>query len=38
MQTMDDAIFDLYYAGIIDKEQAITFAQDRATMDRKVNY
>lgn len=37
MQTMDDAIFDLYYSGRIGKEHAISFAQDMTTMERKVN-
>ena len=37
MQTMDDAIFDLYNSGRIGKEQAISFAQDMTTMERKVN-
>lgn len=37
MQTMDDAIFELYNSGKIGKEQAISYAQDVATMERKVN-
>lgn len=37
MQTMDDAIFELYNSGRIGREQAISFAQDMATMERKVN-
>ena len=37
MQTMDDAIFDLYNSGRIGKEQAISFAQDMTTMERKIN-
>lgn len=36
MQTMDDAIFDLYLRGIINREQAIIFAQDVAEMERKL--
>ena len=37
MQTMDDAILDLYNSGKIVKEQAISFAQDMTTMERKLN-
>lgn len=37
MQTMDDAIFELYNSGRIGKEQAVSFAQDMTTMERKVN-
>lgn len=37
MQTMDDAIFDLYMKGMISKEQTVAFAQDMLTMERKVN-
>lgn len=37
MQTMDDAIFELYNSGKIGKEQAISFAQDMITMERKLN-
>ncbi|NLJ97500.1 MAG: type IV pilus twitching motility protein PilT [Clostridiales bacterium] len=37
MQTMDDAIFELYTTGRIDKGQAVSFAQDMATMERRVN-
>lgn len=36
MQTMDDAIFDLYLKGIINKDQVVAFAQDVQTMERKV--
>jgi twitching motility protein PilT len=35
MQTMDDAIFNLYFQGKISSEQAIAFAQDAASMERK---
>lgn len=38
MQTMDDSIFELYLKGLIDRNQAISFAQDMATMERKVMY
>lgn len=36
MQTMDDAILELYLRGIINAEKAITFAQDTFFMDRKI--
>ncbi len=36
MQMMDDAIFELYLKGIIDKEQALAFSQDQSTMDKKM--
>jgi twitching motility protein PilT len=36
MQMMDDAIFDLYLKGIIDKEQSLAYAQDTQTMERRV--
>ncbi len=36
MQTMDDAIFNLYFQGKIDAEQALAFAQDAGTMERKL--
>lgn len=36
MQTMDDAIFDLYLKGIINKEQVLAFAQDDQTMEKKL--
>jgi len=36
MQTMDDAIFDLYLKGIIAKEQALAFSQDALTMERRL--
>ncbi len=32
----DDTIFDLYLRGIINREQAIIFAQDVAEMERKL--
>jgi twitching motility protein PilT len=37
MQTMDDAILELYNSGKIGKEEAISFAQDMTTMERKIN-
>lgn len=36
MQTMDDAIYDLYSKRIIDSEKAISFAQDPMGLSRKV--
>lgn len=35
MQTMDDAIYELYLRGKIKREQAIAYAQDAPTMERK---
>ena len=36
MITMDDSIFELYRQGAIDKETAITFSQDQASMIKRV--
>lgn len=36
MQTMDDAIYELYRKGIIHREQALAFAQDILSMERKL--
>lgn len=36
MITMDDAIFELYMKGDIDRSDAITFAQDKTTMMGKI--
>jgi pilus retraction protein PilT len=36
MQTMDDAIFNLYFQGRISAEKAIAFAQDMTAMERKM--
>ncbi len=36
MQTMDDAIFELYLKGAIHKDQALLFSQDLLTMERKI--
>ena len=36
MQTMDDAIYNLYFSGKINAEQAIAFAQDVASIERKL--
>lgn len=37
MQTMDDAIIELYNSGKISKEHAVSFAQDMVTMESKIN-
>jgi twitching motility protein PilT len=36
MQTMDDAIFELYLRGLIGKGHALTFTQDMQTMERRL--
>jgi len=36
MQTMDEAIYNLYFQRKINAEQALAFAQDVATLERKV--
>ncbi|MGB4661786.1 MAG: type IV pilus twitching motility protein PilT [Mobilitalea sp.] len=36
MQTMDDAIMDLFLRGIISAEKAVNFAQDSAFMEKKT--
>lgn len=36
MQTMDDAIYDLFLKRKIDAEQAINFAQDPVMLERKI--
>lgn len=36
MQTMDDAIYELYSKGNIDGEQAVNFAQDINAMERRL--
>ena len=37
MQTMDDAIFDLYMKGDIDKENVVSYAQDGLVMDKRID-
>ena len=37
MQTMDDAIFDLYMKGDIDKENAVSYAQDSQIMEKRID-
>lgn len=36
MQTMDDAIYDLYIKGKVDAEKAVSFAQDSVALERKL--
>lgn len=36
MQTMDDAILELYLRGVISGDKAINFAQDSSYMERKI--
>lgn len=36
MQTMDDAIYDLYLNHVISRETAVSFAQDRNEMKSKL--
>ena len=36
MMTMDDAIAELYMKGDIDRNDALTFAQDKLTMNNKI--
>lgn len=38
MQTMDDAILEHYVRGVIDKDDALGFAQDFASMEKKLSY
>ena len=37
MQTMDDAIFDRYMKGDIDKENAVSYAQDSQIMEKRID-
>lgn len=36
MQTMDDALLELYFQGVIDREQTRAFAQDLGFVERKL--
>ena len=38
MQTMDDALYDLYMRRMIDGEAAISYAQDPVAMNKKINF
>ena len=37
MQTMDDALYDLFMRKVIDGDTAVTYAQDPVSMNRKIN-
>ena len=37
MQTMDDALYDLFMRKVIDADTAVTYAQEPVGMNRKVN-
>ena len=36
MQTMDDALLDLFHSGAITRESAIQYAQDRGTLEQRL--
>ena len=36
MMTMDDAIYDLYVAGKVSYEEAMTFAQDATSLAKRM--
>ena len=38
MQTMDDALYDLYMRKIINADQTVTYAQDPVSMNKKVTF
>ena len=38
MQTMDDALYDLYMKKIISAEETVTYAQDPVSMNKKVTF
>ena len=38
MQTMDDAIYDLFLRGDISAESAVSYAQDPVMMNNKVDF
>ena len=38
MQTMDDALYDLYMRKVIDADQTVTYAQDPVSMNKKVTF
>ena len=38
MQTMDDALYDLYMRILIDADNAVTYAQDPVSMNKKVSF
>ncbi len=38
MQTMDDALYDMYMKKLIDADVAVTYAQDPVSMNKKVSF
>lgn len=36
MITMDDSIFELYTAGKVTRDEAITFAQDKTALNKRI--
>ena len=38
MQTMDDALYDLYMSKLIDGDNAVTYAKDPVSMNKKVSF
>ena len=38
MHTMDDALYDLYMRKLIDADNAVTYAQDPVSMNKKVSF
>ena len=38
MQMMDDALYDLYMRKLIDADNAVTYAQDPVSMNKKVSF
>lgn len=36
--TMDDALYDLYMRKLIDADNAVTYAQDPVSMNKKVSF
>ena len=38
MQTMDDALYDLYMRKIISADDTVTYAQDPVSMSKKVTF
>ena len=38
MQSMDDALYNLYIGGLISAENCLNYAQDAIAMSRKVSF
>ena len=38
MQSMDDALYNLYIGGLISAENCLNYAQDTIAMSRKVTF